>query len=91
MEQQLVLVSLCCAMQEPDNIDKEFLRLWFRDNCDPYNDNELPAAPPDLVEELSARYIYLYESITGLKFEAPNLGMPIHDRIVQNLKLAGIQ
>ena len=24
--------------QEPQNIDKEFLRLWFVDNCDPYND-----------------------------------------------------
>ena len=24
--------------EEPENIDKEFLRLWFRDNCDPYND-----------------------------------------------------
>ena len=23
---------------EPQNIDKEFLRLWFRDHCDPYND-----------------------------------------------------
>ena len=22
---------------EPQNIDKEFLRLWFVDNCDPYN------------------------------------------------------
>jgi len=28
--------------QEPQNIDKEFLRLWFVDNCDPYNDKELP-------------------------------------------------
>ena len=27
--------------QEPQNIDKEFLRLWFVDNCDPYNDKEL--------------------------------------------------
>lgn len=26
------------AGQEPQNIDKEFLRLWFRDNCDPYKD-----------------------------------------------------
>jgi phosphoribosylaminoimidazole-succinocarboxamide synthase len=26
------------AGQEPQNIDKEFLRLWFRANCDPYND-----------------------------------------------------
>ncbi len=24
--------------QEPQNVDKEFLRLWFRHNCDPYND-----------------------------------------------------
>lgn len=24
--------------EEPESIDKEFLRLWFRDNCDPYND-----------------------------------------------------
>lgn len=26
------------AGQEPMNIDKEFLRLWFRDHCDPYKD-----------------------------------------------------
>ena len=26
------------AGQEPQNIDKEFLRLWFRDHCDPYQD-----------------------------------------------------
>ncbi len=30
---------------EPENIDKEFLRLWFVDNCDPYNDETLPEAP----------------------------------------------
>jgi hypothetical protein len=26
------------AGQEPQNIDKEFLRLWFRERCDPYKD-----------------------------------------------------
>ena len=26
------------AGQEPQNVDKEFLRLWFRQSCDPYND-----------------------------------------------------
>ena len=54
---------------EPENIDKEFLRLWFRDNCDPYNDAELPPAPKDLVAELSRRYISLYEMITWKEFE----------------------
>ena len=38
--------------KEPQNIDKEFLRLWFVDNCDPYNDETLPDAPKDLVVEL---------------------------------------
>ena len=46
--------------QEPENIDKEFLRLWFAKNCDPYNDEVLPDAPADLVYELSSRYILLY-------------------------------
>ena len=34
---------------EPQNIDKEFLRLWFVDNCDPYNDEILPDAPEESV------------------------------------------
>jgi len=54
---------------EPENIDKEFLRLWFVKNCDPYKDEQLPEAPKDLVVELSRRYIYLYEMITGNDFQ----------------------
>ncbi|ONM55575.1 Phosphoribosylaminoimidazole-succinocarboxamide synthase chloroplastic [Zea mays] len=23
---------------EPENVDKEFLRLWFKNNCNPYED-----------------------------------------------------
>ena len=57
------------AGKEPENIDKEFLRLWFRDNCDPYKDETLPEAPKELVVELSRRYIKLYETITGKEFE----------------------
>ncbi len=53
---------------EPENIDKEFLRLWFKDHCDPYGDATIPEAPPHLVAELSRRYITLYERITGNAF-----------------------
>ncbi|KAF1336562.1 Phosphoribosylaminoimidazolesuccinocarboxamide synthase, partial [Globisporangium splendens] len=56
----------------PENIDKEFLRLWFKDHCDPYKDEVLPDAPQDLVLELSRRYILLYELITGGKFAFPD-------------------
>ena len=71
---------------EPENIDKEFLRLWFVDNCDPYNDDQLPSAPEGLVVELSNRYIYLYETITGETFPVPVEGEPIKNRIINNLK-----
>ena len=72
--------------QEPQNIDKEFLRLWFVDNCDPYNDETLPDAPEDLVVELSSRYIFLYETITGNNFPFPEVGKKVNDRINENLK-----
>ena len=72
--------------QEPQNIDKEFLRLWFVDNCDPYNDETLPDAPEDLVVELSSRYIFLYETITGNNFPFPEVGKKVKDRINENLK-----
>jgi len=57
------------AGKEPDNIDKEFLRLWFAANCDPYKDEVLPPAPVDLVSELSRRYMILFEMITGSVFD----------------------
>jgi hypothetical protein len=74
------------AGEEPQNIDKEFLRLWFVEHCDPYNDAELPPAPDDLVIELSSRYIYLYETITGKQFPLPPDGETILERIVSNLE-----
>lgn len=62
------------AGQEPENIDKEFLRLWFAQRCDPYKDAQLPPAPPELVAELSRRYVLLYETITGEAFKVPHSG-----------------
>ena len=72
--------------QEPQNIDKEFLRLWFVDNCDPYNDEVLPPAPEELVVELSQRYIFLYETITGNRFKFPPKNLVAHKRLISNLK-----
>ena len=56
------------AGKEPEMIDKEFFRLWFRERCDPYADAELPVPPDDLIAELAARYIQLFEKITGETF-----------------------
>ena len=70
--------------QEPENIDKEFLRLWFKEHCDPYKDAVLPQAPRELVVELSHRYIQLYEMITGMDFEV-DASMPMQQRLANNL------
>jgi phosphoribosylaminoimidazole-succinocarboxamide synthase len=69
---------------EPEYFDKEFLRLWFKDNCDPYKDTVLPDAPADMVAELSRRYIEIYETITGLPFNH-DFNTPIMERIEKNL------
>ncbi|XP_010277651.2 PREDICTED: phosphoribosylaminoimidazole-succinocarboxamide synthase, chloroplastic [Nelumbo nucifera] len=73
---------------EPENVDKEFLRLWFKDHCNPYEDEVLPDAPEDLVCELAWRYIFLYETITASKFEMPGTKELIHDRISRNVSKA---
>ena len=69
--------------EEPENIDKEFLRLWFKKHCNPYQDEVLPEAPKELIIELSRRYIKLFEMITGLKFKA-EIG-DVKERIELNL------
>lgn len=57
------------AGEEPQSIDKEFIRLWVRARCDPYDAAApIPAPPDELVAELARRYITLYEMITGTDF-----------------------
>jgi phosphoribosylaminoimidazole-succinocarboxamide synthase len=70
--------------EEPEYFDKEFLRIWFKDHCDPYKDEKLLDAPAGLVEELSRRYIQMYEQITGNTFVRGET--PIEQRIARNLK-----
>lgn len=69
---------------EPQNFDKEFLRLWFKANCDPYQDKILPSAPNDMLVDLSWRYIQIYEQLTGNKFQT-DLDTSILKRIEKNL------
>ena len=71
------------AGQEPNMIDKEFFRLWFRERCDPYKDAVLPEPPDDLIAELAARYIQLFEKITGTAFE-PDL-RPLEATVLASL------
>ncbi|WP_238400478.1 phosphoribosylaminoimidazolesuccinocarboxamide synthase [Legionella bononiensis] len=74
------------AGKEPENIDKEFLRLWFVEHCDPYNDKELPKAPKKLIVTLAERYIQLYEMITQETFVYEKTPGPVQQRIINNIE-----
>lgn len=74
------------VQQEPDSVDKEFLRLWFIEHCDPYHDKDLPAAPDELVITLASRYIQLYEMITGTCFPFIEGDEPVVDRIKRHVQ-----
>ncbi len=68
------------AGQEPESLDKEFLRLWIADKCDPYND-PIPEIPADTLMEFSGKYVRLYETVTGLEFKKADMNEPIRERI----------
>jgi phosphoribosylaminoimidazole-succinocarboxamide synthase len=69
--------------EEPEYFDKEFLRLWFMDHCDPYKDATLPEAPAEMVEEMSRRYAAIFHQLTGESVSATQEN--IEERIRRNL------
>ena len=70
--------------EEPESLDKEFLRLWIAARCDPYND-PIPDIPVDTISEFSEKYIMLYETVTGKTFERPADGEDVRARVHANL------
>ncbi len=73
--------------QEPESLDKEFLRLWISARCDPYKD-PVPEIPAETLITFSEKYIRLYEQVTGQTFIKPDLSQSVRDRIRKNLAAA---
>ncbi|MEJ5310169.1 MAG: phosphoribosylaminoimidazolesuccinocarboxamide synthase [Anaerolineae bacterium] len=70
------------AGEEPDNFDKEFLRLWYAERG--YRgDGEPPAATDELIAQVSQRYIACYEKLTGKAFEPG--AYPAEERVLVTL------
>jgi phosphoribosylaminoimidazole-succinocarboxamide synthase len=72
------------AGEEPESLDKEFLRLWIAARCDPYK-QPIPEIPVETLVAFAQKYIALYETVTGKRFEAPAAGEPVKARIRRNL------
>lgn len=73
------------AGDRPESFDKDFVRAWVADRCDPYRD-EIPTIPDTLIEATASVYRSAYEKITGLSFQPDLSGATILDRIRQNLQ-----
>jgi len=68
------------AGEEPEILDKEFLRLWISSRCDPYKD-PIPDIPIDTLLEFSGKYVRLFEQVTGQTFEKPDASTFVRERI----------
>jgi phosphoribosylaminoimidazole-succinocarboxamide synthase len=74
------------AGKEPDNYDKEFLRIWYKERFDPYVDaDQAPEVPANVIEELKNRYVYVYEQLTGQKFVPTDDAINPLERIETNV------
>ena len=75
------------AGEEPENFDKEFVRLAYAERG--YRgDGPAPTMPPDLWIAASQRYIEIYERLTGRAFNPGDY--PAGPRLHRNLQAAGL-
>ena len=77
--------SACFAAgAPPDTLDKDFIRRWVAERCDPYKD-PIPEIPAEIILQASATYIDVYEKLTGREFALPDLSVPPLARVRANL------
>jgi phosphoribosylaminoimidazole-succinocarboxamide synthase len=62
----------------PQSFDKDFIRSWVAERCDPYKD-EIPEIPTDLIEQASNVYIDAFQRITGKTFDRETGGVALAD------------
>lgn len=69
----------------PQSFDKDFVRSWVGERCDPYKD-AIPEIPVDLIEATSKVYIQAFEAITGTPFVADDSFETPYARVEANLR-----
>jgi phosphoribosylaminoimidazole-succinocarboxamide synthase len=72
------------AGQPPESLDKDFVRRWVTERCDPYRD-PIPEIPRDVILEAARIYIGVFETITGQSFVVLEPDIPPLARIRANL------
>ncbi|KRB54120.1 phosphoribosylaminoimidazole-succinocarboxamide synthase [Rhizobium sp. Root708] len=72
------------AGRRPESFDKDFVRAWVAERCDPYKD-AIPEIPEDLIQQTSVVYIKAFEAITAQTFQPDDSGATPLERIRHNL------
>lgn len=72
------------AGERPESFDKDFVRAWVAERCDPYND-PIPEIPAQMLVDTAAVYIQAFETITGQSFEIQDDDEPVLERVRRNL------
>src|SRR5712671_1143732 len=60
------------AGEPPDTLDKDFIRRWVAERCDPYA-GPIPEIPAEVILQASAKYVEVYEQLTGQELQLPDL------------------
>lgn len=71
--------------EAPENLDKDFARIWVTARCDPYR-QQIPPLPQETVVAFARLYVSLYETVTSKTFVPPPLDPPPTVRIRANIE-----
>ena len=69
--------------EEPESLDKEFLRLWLRDKG--ISDDNIPELDDEIRVQVAERYIDLFQRVTGTDFDAELGAIPVLQRIEERI------
>ena len=69
--------------EEPESLDKEFLRLWLRDKG--ISDDNIPELDDEIRVQVAERYIDLFQRVTGTDFDAELGATPVLQRIEERI------
>ena len=69
--------------EEPESLDKEFLRLWLRDKG--ISDDNIPELDDGIRIQVAERYIDLFQRVTGTDFDAELGATPVLQRIEERI------
>lgn len=69
----------------PPSFDKDVIRSWVAERCDPYKD-AIPEIPPEMIARTAQVYADAFAAITGASFVQDVSGASVLDRVRGNLR-----